>query len=172
MTPTGDLGRVPLRVAQSIKMLSKKCDVSLWVLELHPDMEWFVVDPALTPDCNELYFSVIAGLLGYKPTKRDALSAMAKVDFMRRKRGDADTRFVVIASSKARYAHHRVRRGRYERWNSASMMRAWPEVLGHGCETRVANRVVQKRRVKLMRCVGTRARFKSIRELHHKDPRP
>jgi hypothetical protein len=97
---------------------------------------------------------------------------MAKVDFMRRKRGDADTRFVVIASSKARYAHHRVRRGRYERWNSASMMRAWPEVLGHGCETRVANRVVQKRRVKLMRCVGTRARFKSIREVHHKEPRP
>jgi hypothetical protein len=152
--------------------LMQNCDVSLWVLELHPDMEWFVVDPAVTPDCNELYFSVIAGLLGYKPTKRDALSAMAKVDFMRRKRGDADTRFVVIASSKARYAHHRVRRGRYERWNSASMMRAWPEVLGHGCETRVANRVVQKRRVKLMRCVGTRARFKSIREVHHKEPRP
>jgi hypothetical protein len=147
--------------------LMQNVDAVLWVLELHPDMDLFVVDPALTPDSLELYFSVISGLLGFKPTKTAALSAMAKIDFTRQMRGNADTRFVVIASSKSRYTHHKVARARYYKWNGASMMRAWPEVLGAGCETAAAHRVIVRRGIKMMRCAGTRAQFASIRTRVH-----
>ena len=147
--------------------LMQNVDAVLWVLELHPDMDLFVVDPALTPDSLELYFSVISGLLGFKPTKTAALSAMAKIDFTRQMRGNADTRFVVIASSKSRYTHHKVARARYYKWNGASMMRAWPDVLGAGCETAAAHRVIVRRGIKMMRCAGTRAQFASIRTRVH-----
>jgi hypothetical protein len=148
--------------------LMQNVDASLWVLDLHPDMDLFVVDPALTPDSLELYFSVISGLLGFKPTKTAALSAMAKIDFTRQMRGNGDSRFVVIASSKSRYTHHKVARARYKKWNGASMMRAWPEVLGAGCETAAAHRVIVRRAIKMVRCAGTKVQFASIRQRVHK----